>query len=360
MTPLAYRDHRRDPRAWADALGISREAIDLYLDSEIFDWHVDTFIWTRIFGYDLTARHGSGPFGARFFGQVDLPRIREAAIGSACWVITTNPAKVASERRQAFFENLARLESIFASVPTDVARVRSAGEWRAARAAGKHAAFVGIQGGNALDDDLSAIDALPDGAILRITLVHLSSSRLGATSSPLARGAGARGLSPFGKDYVRRLNDKKIFVDLAHISPEGFWDALAVHDPAIPAIVTHTGVSGVHRHWRNLDDDQIRAIADRGGIVGVMFHGEFLDGKPLGGSLDALVAHLEHVRDVGGEAVPCLGSDWDGAISTPREMPTCLELPRLVDRMLRRGWNERAIRAVLGGNALRVIETLRP
>ena len=108
--------HPKDPATRAAELGVSREAIDLYLDSDVFDWHIDSFIWSRIFGYDLTERHDHGLLGARFYSQVDFPRIREASITGACWVITTNPAKVASERAAAFVENIRRFREIFASV----------------------------------------------------------------------------------------------------------------------------------------------------------------------------------------------------------------------------------------------------
>ena len=70
----------KEPATWARELGISREAVDLYLASDVVDLHIDTFIWTRIFGYDLTKRHGTGLFGASFYSQVDYPRIREAVI----------------------------------------------------------------------------------------------------------------------------------------------------------------------------------------------------------------------------------------------------------------------------------------
>jgi membrane dipeptidase len=356
---LEYVDHRKDPGAWAKSLGISREAVDLYLDSEIFDFHLDSFIWHRIFGYDLTARHDNGLFSARFYSQVDLPRIREAQIGGGCWVITTNPARVAVERAQTFVSNLAELKGIFESVPNEVQFVTTVAQYRAARAAGKHAAFIGIQGGNALDRDLEALDLIPDRQILRITLVHLSSSRLGVTSSPLRFG-GHRGLTQFGRDYVRRLNAKKIFVDLAHISREGFFDAVEVHDKRQPLLVTHTGVTGVHPHWRNIDDEQIRAIADTDGTIGVMYQSDFLEpGHPWGGSAVKIVEHLEHIVKVGGEDRASLGSDWDGAICPPRDMPTCLELPKLVEMMLQRGWKSERVKKVLGGNALRTIEALR-
>ena len=355
---LDFVSHRDNPAAWAKDLGISREAVELYLSSEVIDLHVDSFIWTRIFGYDLAARHDHGLFGARFYSQVDFPRILEAGVSGAIWVITTNPLRAPGEREATFLSNLARLKSIFAGVSEQFELVRTAAEYRAARARGKHGAFLGIQGGNALDASPKAIDALADGSILRVTLVHLSTSSLGVTSSPMKVGKD-QGLTDRGRAFVKRLNDLRVFVDLAHISKKGFWDAVEVADKTQPLIVTHTGVSGVHEHWRNLDDDQVRAIAKSGGTIGVMYQSSFLGESYWGGTAAKIVDHLEHIVRVGGEGAASLGSDWDGAILPPRDMPTCLELPKLVAIMLERKWSEERIRNVLGRNFLRAVEALR-
>jgi membrane dipeptidase len=215
-----------------------------------------------------------------------------------------------------------------------------------------------VQGGNALDHDLTLIDRLPRGILLRVTLVHLSNSDLGVTSSPLG-SLSPLGLTERGAELVEKLDDERIFVDLAHAGPKTFWDALEVHDRSRPLAVTHTGVSGVHKHWRNLDDAQLRAVAETGGVVGIMYHAPFLGDWVLGGRAESIVRHLEHVRKVAGEDVAALGSDWDGAIVTPRDMPTCLELPRLVEIMLRRKWAPDAVQRVLGANFLRALELLR-
>ncbi|MEI8255987.1 MAG: membrane dipeptidase, partial [Deltaproteobacteria bacterium] len=240
MASLTFTDHRSDPGAWARELGVSREAIDLYLASDVIDLHIDSFIWWRIFGYDLTRRHGHGLLGARFYSQVDLPRIREANVTGGIWSITTNPLRTAKRRPEVFSRNVENLQKILRSVPDDVSVVRNADEYARARAAGKHGAFVGIQGGNALDRDAHAIDLIPDDVVIKTTVVHLSTSRLGVTSAPKPYGGGHEGLSDEGRDFVRRLDAKKIFVDLAHIDRKGFWDALEVHDKSLPAIVSHT------------------------------------------------------------------------------------------------------------------------
>jgi membrane dipeptidase len=358
MTKLAFRDHRSDAAAWARELGISREAVELYLASDVIDLHLDSFIWKRIFGYDLRKRHGTGPLAANFFYQVDFPRVREARMTGGTWVITTNPWRPARSRPEALLENLRRFQGIFESVPEDFQVVRNVAEYRKAVESDRHAAFFGIQGGNALDRDLGCLDLIPDDLVLRITLVHLSTSRIGTTSAPTG-GRRGQGLTGFGRDYVRRLDEKRILVDLAHINREGFFDAVGAHDPSLPLIVTHTGVSSVTPHWRNVDDEQLRAVADTGGTIGVMYQSSFLGDRSWKGRAESVVRHLEHIVATVGEDHASLGSDWDGAISPPRDLKTPLELPRLVELMLRRGLSPGAVQKILGRNFLRVVEAIR-
>jgi membrane dipeptidase len=358
MPLLEFPDHREDPAAWAEELEISREAVELYLASDVIDLHIDSFIWWRIFGYDLEKRHDNGLLGGRFYSQVDFPRILEANVTGATWVITTNPLRDGRGRLDVFLENVDAIQRIFERVSDQFQIVRTTREYRAARSAGKHAAFIGVQGGNALDESLDAFDRIPDRLLLRVTVVHLSSSRLGVTSSP-AKIGGDTGLTKLGHAFVERLNEKKIFVDLAHISKKGFWDAVEIHDQSQPLLVTHTGVSGVFEHWRNLDDEQLKAIADSGGTIGVMYQSSFLGGAYWGGKASSIVDHLAHIVDTVGEDHASLGSDWDGAIIPPRDLLTCLELPRLVDIMLERGWSTPRIQKILGGNFLRTVAALR-
>jgi membrane dipeptidase len=323
----------------------------------VLDIHVESFTWTRVFGYDLAARHGRGLLGGRYYSQFDIPRMREAGLAGAVLSLATNPFRRRKRRTGVLAANLARLQATLESA--GVAVVADHAGWARARGEGRMACFIGVQGGNAVSSPAD-LARLPE-AVSRITLVHLTNSYLGSTSSPLGRlgpGGGA-GLTAAGRAYVEALNERRILVDLAHVSRPGFWDALAVHDPALPPIVSHTGVDGIHRSWRNLDDDQVRAIGERGGVVGIMYHRGFLGRPPWRVRAEAVVRHLEHAIRVGGEEAAALGSDWDGLIVTPRDMPTVLELPVLVQRMLDRGFSEDRIRRVLGANYLRVVEDVR-
>jgi membrane dipeptidase len=356
MVTLAFPDHRADPAAWARHLGISREAVALYLASDVVDLHVDSFIWKRFGVYDPTRRHGAGVFDARFYSHTDLPRLREARVTGALWCITTNPFRTAAGRARAFTENFARLRDVLATCPADVVLCRNAADYAAARAADKHAAFIAVQGGNAFGGDRATLEHVGDGVLL-VTLVHLSTSPVGTSSFPVSLRRG-EGLTPLGIELVHQLDAQRIFVDLAHVNRRGFFDAVAAHDRTQPLLVSHTGVSGVHPHWRNVDDEQLRAVADTGGVVGVIYEYGFLgDGQSRSAAL--IVDHLQHIVRAVGEDHAALGSDWDGMITTPRDMPTCLELPRLVQLMLDRGFGEGCIRKILGGNFLRALAQLR-
>lgn len=338
----------------AGALGVSAEAVQLFRASDALDLHVDSFIWHRVFGYDLDRAHRGGPFGRRFFGQADFRSALDCGLGGATWVITTNPARTSTGRARTFGKNLEALLALIDRA-SGIRHVRSAEGFRAARARGDHAAFVGVQGGNALDTSIDALDVLADRAVLRVTLVHLTDSRLGASSVPMLRRI--EGLTDFGRSYVERLNDLRIGVDLAHISRRGFFDAVEVHDKSQPLFVTHTGLCGVYEHWRNIDDAQLRVVAETGGVVGVMVHAPFLGRRAV--RVATVVDHIEHIVNEVGEDHAAIGTDFDGAIRPPQDLPGIWALPRLVQEMLDRGWSEGRIRKILGGNALRAIEALR-
>ena len=338
----------------ARELGVAEEAVTLFRSSDAIDLHLDSFIWHRLFRYDLNRPHRGGLFGRSFFGHADFPTVRESGLGGATWVISTNPARSARGRRLVFEKNLRRLRSLLDQAP-GVAHVRTARDFRAARVAGEHAAFIGIQGGNALDDGIEALDLIADQSVLRVTLVHLTSSRLGASSAP--GSSRTAGLTDFGRAYIERLNDLRVGVDLAHISRPGFFDAVEVHDKSQPLFVTHTGLAGVYEHWRNITDDQLRAVANSGGTVGVILHTAFLGRS--GVTVSTVVDHLAHIVNTVGEDHASIGSDYDGAITPPKDLPGLWAFPRLVQEMLERGWSDARIQKILGGNALRAIGVLR-
>lgn len=337
----------------ASRIGVSIAAVQLVRESEMVDLHLESFVPTRLWGYDLHREHRPWP-GGHYFGHADIPRVIKGGVTGAVWSIATNIMLPSWWRPLALRRNLQRLGAILAGHPA-LALARSAADFDAIRASGNYAAFLAIQGANALQGVEDELDRYPE--ITRVTLMHLSNSVYGDTSSVLRFGR-QNGLSAAGRRMVERLDDARIFVDLAHASRKTFWDAVEVHDRTKPLMVSHTATCSIHAMWRNVDDAQIRAIAETGGVVGILFQQWFLG--PRGRETESVVEHLEAVIRAGGEDTAAIGSDYDGAVTPPVELADAsVAYYRLVDVMLRRRWTEARIRKVLGTNSIRALRSLR-
>ena len=341
-------------------IGRIEEARALCQSSEIIDLHIDTLIPVRIWGFDPLAGRRRWPFGRFFFGHLDLPRSQRGGLSGAMWSITTNPYRGAKGRWRAFQRTLTRFRALADASEGQLCLVRNLSEYRAARARGSHAALLSIQGGNGLEAAPGEAAGVPDDLLTRVTLIHMTHSVYGGTSAPFNPFRRQRGLTDRGRALVEQLNHQRVFVDLAHIHPRAFWDAVEVHDATQPLIVTHTGVCGVNPHWRNIDDDQLRAVADTGGVIGIIFHPPYL--RPRGGSrgVALIVDHIAHVVETVGEDFAAVGSDYDGAISPPTGLRGSDCYPNLVAEMLSRGWSDARIQKILGENFLRSFGELRP
>ena len=293
-------------------------------------------------------------------GHLDFPRAIEYGMKAGMWSITTNPLRFEKDRWQAFLTNLTKLEKQINRSQGKVKIVTNWTEYQNARDDYKLLCLPAVQGGNSLAGAPNGCASIPNNSITRVTLLHLTNSVFGVTSSPLKLWRANEGLSPRGKDFIRDLNQNRIFVDLAHINKPGFWDAIDVHDPTLPIIVTHTGVEGVCPHWRNLDDNQLRAIADSGGTIGIIFEPRFLT-RPSGPQNGGMVIeHMEHIIKTIGEDYVSIGSDYDGMISPPSGLDIDPNYSHLVGEMLLRKWNSERISKILGRNFLRAFKELRP
>jgi membrane dipeptidase len=179
-------------------------------------------------------------------------------------------------------------------------------------------------------------------------LLHFSANEAGFP----AYGRGRKddgGLSRWGEELVRRCEAAGVLVDLAHINERGFLDACRI--AVRPPIVSHTGVLGAFEHWRNISDAQLRAVAEKGGCVGVIFYPRYLGGE----GLEPVVRHIQHILNVVGEDVPALGSDWDGFIVPTQPLRDPVGLPLLTDALLAAGMSERVIGKILRENVMRVL-----
>lgn len=360
MATLGPRPARWPLAAPAD---VSAAAAALVDGCEVVDLHIDSFIPARLVGYDLLRRHAPRPWwgGGRMFGHLDLPRAVAGGLTAGMWSITTNPFAPAGWRWRALQRNIKLMQEIVERSAGAARICRGIDELRGARAAGAHAVLLAIQGGNALQAAPEGAASLPPGLLTRVTLVHLTHAVYGPTSSPLGAGRQHGRLTAAGAALVEQLNHLRIFVDVAHLGHRAVADVAALHDRTQPLVATHTGVSGVRPHWRNLDDDELRAIAATDGVVGVVYHSPFLRRPGASDDVGMVVDHLDHIARIIGVRHCAVGTDYDGAITPPPDLRDGASgYLRLADALLRRGWREDDVVAVLGGNALRALAALRP
>lgn len=312
------------------------------------DFHADSLMWSRWVNYDLHARHEPPLPRAALGGHVDLPRLREGGIGAQFFGLVSLPIGQRSGLARVIDEQIDALESAITYAPERLVKVRTAAEIEAARAAGKISALLGIEGGHALEGSLDALDHFARRGVRYLGFCHFSRNELCFPAYGTGRDDNS-GLTPFGRDVLKRCEELGIIVDLAHINRQGFLDACSM--ATRPPIVSHTGVVGAFEHWRNIDDSQLRAIADKGGVVGVIFCPKFLGGD----GLEPVVRHLRHIIDVCGEDAPALGSDWDGFIVPTRDLCDAAHLPLLTDALLAAKFPVETIAKILRGNAMRVL-----
>jgi len=341
---------------------VSTEALALHRESLVFDLHVDTLLWQRLLGYDPTQRHTPWLPAAAFAWHVDLPRAADAGLDGAVLGLVVNPREQRPEQLWALkllarVERGAGIEQTLATLdllgttardhPEELAFARSGSELRRAVAARRFAALAGLEGAHGIEDRIENLHAAWDRGLRMLGLVHFQAN---AAAFPMTETAfEERGLTPFGFDLLAEMEALPVVADLAHLNARCVNDVLAATTG--PCLVSHSGCRALHDSPRNLEDAQLRAVADAGGVVGLALGRSFLGP----GGLDAFFAQADHLRRVAGEDATALGSDWDGGIVPLAEVGDVRGLPRLTERLLRGGWKPEPIRKLLGENALRVL-----
>jgi membrane dipeptidase len=341
-------DARRPAAPGPARLFGSPEARALHERFPAIDLHADSLMWTRWVSYDLLARHDPPlPFAA-LGGHVDVPRLMEGGIGAQFFGLVSLPIGQRSGLASVIHEQIDALDAAVDQDPSRITKVRTAEEIEAAAARGAVAALLGIEGAHALEGELENLDHFARRGVRYLGLSHFSANEAAYPAAGRGRDP-SKGLTPFGRAIIERCEELGVIVDLAHINRLGFLEACEMAKR--PPIVSHTGVLGAFKHWRNIGDDALRAVAEKGGCVGVIFCPRFLGADGLG----AVVKHLKHILDVCGEDAPALGSDWDGFIIPTADLCDAARLPLLTDALLAAGLPERTIGKILRDNALRVL-----
>lgn len=316
------------------ALGLSGAA-RLHHDALVVDLHADTLLYVADGGRRLAVRSGSG--------HVDLPRLRQGGVDVQVFAVYIAPRYApdrgyqrASQLLEAFERELRANDRM--ALCTTVEDIHRAG------ATGRLAAVLSIENAEAIGDRVERVDELWRRGVRIMSLTWNGSNRL-------ADGVGGTehgGLSAFGRLVLARMQRLGIVVDVSHLSESAFWQVVGATRG--PIVATHSNAAAVRPHRRNLTNDQLRAIARRGGVVGINFYPEFLGGD----TIDHVLRHVEHMLRVMGPDHVALGTDYDGIGRTPKGLEDASKLPRLTEAMVQRGYRPEVVRKILGQNAVRV------
>ena len=367
----------RDERLWREALRIHRKAI-------VVDGHNDVTSYMVDEGYDLAT-----PSVGKY--HTDLARMKQSGITGQFFAVYVD-GKYAAEGGAAR-RAMDMIDVVYRAAeryPNDIVMATSAADIRQAKRKKKIAALMGIEGGHAIENSLSALRDFYRLGIRYMTLTHNNTNDWADACCDTARHDG---LSEFGKEVVREMNRLGMMVDISHVSDTTMSDVLDTS--SAPVIASHSSARALGNRTRNIPDDILRRVAKNGGVVMVNFFPGFIDQKVIEASqqraarlkpqidalreqykndpklleeeidklnatmplpptpLSVLIDHIDHIVKVAGIDSVGLGSDFDGVSSLPEEMQDISQLPNITYELLRRGYSERDIRKVLGENFLR-------
>jgi membrane dipeptidase len=339
----------------------SDRAAELHKRLLVADLHADSLLWDR----DLLER------GTR--GHVDVPRLIEGNVAlQAFTVVTKSPRGQNLENNDDTTDNITLLviaerwpisawsslkeRALYQARKLHEAEARSGGRLVIIKTANDLARYLerrksdpsitagllGIEGAHALDKDLANIDVLYDAGFRMMAPTHFFDNDIGGSAHGVAKG----GLTEKGREMVRHMEEKRMIVDLAHASPKTIEDVLAV--ATRPVVVSHTGVRGTCDNTRNLSDEQLKAIARTGGVIGI----GYWDTAVCGQDAVAIARAIRHTANLVGVEHVALGSDYDGAVTAPFDTTGVIQI---TDALLAEGFSESDIEKIMGGNVFRLL-----
>ncbi|MEO6085030.1 MAG: dipeptidase [Umezawaea sp.] len=319
--------------------------------------------------------------------HTDLVRLREGRVGLQFWSVWI-PCRLPGDGAvTAVLEQIELVHELAARYPADLAIATTAAEAEEAFANGRIASLLGAEGGHSINSSIGVLRALRRLGVRYMTLTHNENTPWAdsATDEPVHGG-----LTPFGRDVVREMNRIGMLVDLSHVAPSTMHDALSVTSK--PLIFSHSSCRAVADHPRNVPDDVLGKLADNGGVCMVTFVPQFVSGayaewdarakdamdtagvshndlearglflatwsgggEPPRVTLDDVVTHVEHAREVAGVDHIGLGGDYDGVKALPEGLEDVSCYPNLFGELLERGWSEEDLGKLAGGNILRVL-----
>jgi membrane dipeptidase len=326
------------------------------MDSLLIDTHTDVLknlspIFTGL-REAIWQRYSKKSLGERTdTGHIDIPRLREGGVDCQIFSISSirsrnppYPLRTALHLLDIFYNECEKNRETITPVTTSEEIVKASEE-------GKIAALLSIEGADVIENDLGVLRMLIRLGVRMVGLVH-------SLRNPLADGitdrrTGGR-ISELGVQVVEELERRRVLVDVSHINDEGFWDLMDICGK--PMIASHSNCREICDHPRNLTDEMIKALSERGAVIGVNFVTDFV--HPTNATLEGVVDHIEHIIELVGVEHVGLGSDFSGIPTTPRGLEDVTKMPGITRELLRRGHSEEDIRKILGQNHLNLFKNI--
>jgi membrane dipeptidase len=319
--------------------------------------------------------------------HTDLPRLRAGGVGAQFWSVFVPASLQGDAAVTATLEQVDAVHAMTARYAGDLALATTRADVERAWSHGQIASLMGAEGGHSIDSSLGALRMLHALGVRYLTLTHNENVPWADSATDVAVLGG---LSPFGREVVREMNRLGMLVDLSHVSADTMRDALEATEA--PVVFSHSSARAVCDHPRNVPDDVLERRAGNGGVCMVTFvpkfvspavrewdletrdaaevagvdvdddtsYDAFVDERRLShpaptASVDDVVAHCEHVREVAGGDHIGLGGDYDGVDVLPVGLEDVSGYPRLLAALADRGWSDADLAALTSGNVLRVL-----
>jgi membrane dipeptidase len=367
---------------------IAEGARKLHFSSIVLDTHADTPQRMLKGKFDLGKRDTEG--------HLDIPRMREGGLNAQFFSIFISGKILGPPAIQQALDQIDIVRQNVLENSKDLTLATTAEEVRRARAQGKIAILMGIEGGHMIGNDLRMVRVYSLLGVRYMTLAHFYNDEWADSSTD---EPAHNGLTDFGKNVVREMNRQGMLVDISHVSDKTFYDALEVSQ--VPLIASHSSVRAISNHPRNMTDDMIKALAAKGGVIQINYERNYLSeeyrkafaslagdvsrmeekykkdcgddnvcigkaeiklrmelteaGKLPHVTWEKIIEHIDHVVKLVGADHVGLGSDFDGA-DMPDGLEDCSKLPRITEALLRKGYRQDDVQKILGGNILRVME----
>lgn len=295
--------------------------------------------------------------------MLDISRLKKGNCLAQFFAIFMLPESMRGELGEAFIEDEAYVKALtkifrqsMEAHPELIAPAGNLLQLEQNQAAGRMSGILSLEDGRVVNGRLENLDWLYEEGVRMIALTWNYENCFGFPNSGDASVMG-KGLKKFGLEAVERMNELGMLIDVSHLNDGGFWDVAGT--TKAPFVASHSNCRALAPHQRNLTDDMIRALGEKGGVMGLNFCGPFLNGDARGreSRIEVMLDHLQHMINVGGSDIAAIGTDFDGTWGD-FDIDSCEKMPLLFEAMERRGFSGELIEKIAYRNVERVMRQL--